>query len=128
MDQAQPSHSGSPNQARPYQWHAQANAAQRCQRTPEITGRAAETLGVSAATLSRRMKAFEADLGRRLFLHRSDGYTLTSDGRALVQHTRSMEKARAQIDNWRGQVGRSGLCVCIRAAPDAIAGKLKQRP
>ncbi len=60
------------------------------------------------------MKAFEAGLGRRLFLHRSDGYTLTSDGRALVQYTRSMEKVRAQIDNWRGQVD-GPVCVCAYA-------------
>lgn len=76
--------------------------------------RAAETLGVSAATLSRRMKAFEASLGRRLFLHGSDGYTLTSDGRALAQQTRSMEEAARQIDIWQGQAA-GPVCVRISA-------------
>ncbi len=63
--------------------------------------RAATALGVSAATLSRRMKVFEASLGRRLFLHGAEGYTLTADGAALAQHTRNMEDAAHQITVWR---------------------------
>lgn len=63
--------------------------------------RAATELGVSPATLSRRMKAFEATLGRRLFVHGADGYALTSDGRALADKTRSMENAARQIGSWR---------------------------
>lgn len=63
--------------------------------------RAADDLGVSAATLSRRMKAFEAASGRRLFLHGADGYALTADGRALADRTRMMEAAARQIDMWR---------------------------
>jgi DNA-binding transcriptional LysR family regulator len=63
--------------------------------------RAAEEIGVSAATLSRRMKAFEAALGRRLFLHGADGYALTADGRALAERTRGMENAARQVELWR---------------------------
>ena len=63
--------------------------------------RAAEETGVSAATLSRRMKAFEATLGRRLFVHGADGYALTADGRALAERTRSMENAARQVALWR---------------------------
>ncbi|MCV3270804.1 LysR family transcriptional regulator [Roseobacter sinensis] len=76
--------------------------------------RAAEELGVSAATLSRRMKAFEAALGRRLFLHGADGYKLTSDGQALARQTRSMEDAARQIDIWQGQA-TGPVCVRISA-------------
>ncbi|WP_299673898.1 LysR family transcriptional regulator [uncultured Roseobacter sp.] len=76
--------------------------------------RAAEELGVSAATLSRRMKAFEAALGRRLFLHGSEGYSLTADGRALAQQTRSMEDIARQIDIWQGQAA-GPVCVRISA-------------
>lgn len=63
--------------------------------------RAASELGVSAATLSRRMKAFEATLGRRLFLHGADGYALTADGHALAERTRDMEGAAQKITAWR---------------------------
>ncbi|GFE50773.1 LysR family transcriptional regulator [Roseobacter cerasinus] len=76
--------------------------------------RAAEELGVSAATLSRRMKAFETALGRRLFLHGADGYKLTSDGQALAKQTRNMEDTARQIDIWQGQAA-GPVCVRISA-------------
>ncbi|RMA42459.1 LysR family transcriptional regulator [Rhodophyticola porphyridii] len=62
--------------------------------------RAAESCGVSTATLSRRMRAFEARLGRRLFLHGTSGYTLTAEGRALWEKTRKMEAAAADVSRW----------------------------
>lgn len=62
--------------------------------------RAAAELGLSAATLSRRMKAFEAALGRRLFVHGAQGYTLTADGQALAERTRAMEGAARQVMAW----------------------------
>lgn len=62
---------------------------------------AARQHGVSTATLSRRMKAFEASLGRRLFLHGADGYALTEDGRALAERIRGMEASARQITTWR---------------------------
>ncbi|MEO0918140.1 MAG: LysR family transcriptional regulator [Pseudomonadota bacterium] len=76
--------------------------------------RAAHDLGVSQATLSRRMKAFEAALGRRLFLHGADGYTLTTDGAALAQKTVHMEEAARQIDQWR-DAAKGPVCVRISA-------------
>ncbi|WP_300037302.1 LysR family transcriptional regulator [uncultured Roseobacter sp.] len=82
-------------------------------RTGGLT-RAAAELGVSAATLSRRMKAFEARLGRRLFLHGSDGYRLAPDGHALAQQTRTMEDVARQIDLWQGQA-QGPVCVRISA-------------
>ena len=77
-------------------------------------GRAAVETGVSAATLSRRMKAFEASLGRRLFLHGSDGYALTSEGRDLLKRTTQMEDAARQISQWRDQA-TGPVCVRISA-------------
>lgn len=62
--------------------------------------RASAELGVSTATLSRRMKAFEAAMGRRLFQHGADGYALTSDGHALAERTRDMESASKQVAAW----------------------------
>ncbi|CTQ51356.1 LysR family transcriptional regulator [Jannaschia donghaensis] len=63
--------------------------------------RAAEALGVSPATLSRRMKAFEASMGRHLFRHGAEGYALTAEGRALADRARDMEEAARQLDQWR---------------------------
>ncbi|MEL6548677.1 MAG: LysR family transcriptional regulator [Pseudomonadota bacterium] len=63
--------------------------------------RAAQETGVSAATLSRRMTALEARMGRRLFLHGAQGYTPTAEGRALLQRTERMEAAAADIATWR---------------------------
>ena len=63
--------------------------------------RAAQVTGASPATLSRRMRAFETRLGRRLFRHGREGYALTADGRALAERTRPMEAAVEGILLWR---------------------------
>ncbi|MEJ6402116.1 LysR family transcriptional regulator [Yoonia sp. 2307UL14-13] len=76
--------------------------------------RAAHALGVSQATLSRRMKAFEAALGRRLFQHGAEGYALTADGAALAQKTLHMEDAARRIDQWR-DAAQGPVCVRISA-------------
>ncbi len=62
--------------------------------------RSAGELGVSVATLSRRLRGLEAHLGRRLFLHGKSGYSLTAEGRALWERTKTMEAAAVQIDLW----------------------------
>ncbi len=62
---------------------------------------AADRLGSSPATLSRRMKALEVSLGRPLFLHGRHGYALTSEGRDLLRRTERMEAAAADIAEWR---------------------------
>lgn len=76
--------------------------------------RAAQATGVSAATLSRRMKAFEARLGRRLFRHGGDGYALTGDGRALADKLLPMEAAAVEVQHWRNE-GSGPTCVRISA-------------
>jgi len=62
---------------------------------------AASQARASAATLSRRMKALEAAMGRRLFLHGAQGYALTPDGRALLERAAGMEAAAAEVCQWR---------------------------
>lgn len=76
--------------------------------------KAARETGVSAATLSRRMKAFETKLGRRLFLHGADGYALSSDGRALAEKMRTMEEAAQHITQWHA-ASDGPACVRISA-------------
>ncbi|MEM7711281.1 MAG: LysR family transcriptional regulator, partial [Pseudomonadota bacterium] len=69
-------------------------------RTGTLARAAAQT-GTSNATLSRRMTALEARLGRRLFRHGVHGYAVTEDGRALLARTERMEEAAADITQWR---------------------------
>jgi len=76
--------------------------------------RAADALGVSAATLSRRMRAFEVQVGRRLFLHGADGYALTADGRVLWDRTQRMEAIATEINLWR-EAAAGPVCVRISA-------------
>ncbi len=76
--------------------------------------RAAAELGVSIATLSRRLRRFEADLGRRLFQHGAAGYSLTAEGRELYERTRPMETAAAGIDGWAAR-GAGAVPVRITA-------------
>lgn len=73
--------------------------------------RAADELGVSAATLSRRMRAFEVRIGRRLFHHGADGYSLTPDGAALMAQTDRMEAVARDIRQW---TDRADGPVCVR--------------
>ncbi|MEM8850597.1 MAG: LysR family transcriptional regulator [Pseudomonadota bacterium] len=63
--------------------------------------KAAEQTGTSTATLSRRMTAFERQIGKRLFLHGNDGYAVTPDGRGLLEQVKRMEAAAVDIDRWR---------------------------
>jgi len=89
--------------------------------------RAAEELGVSAATLSRRMKAFEAGLERRLFHHGAEGYTLTAEGWELAEKTAGMADAARQIANW--QDARQGpACVRISAGTWTALDLAEQLP
>ncbi|ROU04264.1 LysR family transcriptional regulator [Histidinibacterium lentulum] len=63
--------------------------------------RAAAATGVSAATLSRRLRGLETTLGRRLFLHGAAGYALTAEGRELLIRARPMEEAAAGVARWQ---------------------------
>lgn len=65
-----------------------------------LTG-AASASGVSPATIGRRMLVLEEDLGRPLFHRSQTGYTLTADGRALLDHLGELESASRKVDIWR---------------------------
>lgn len=56
---------------------------------------AARRIGTSAPTLSRRMLALERSLGRQLFVRGKLGYSLTSDGQALLKE---LEEVEARIE------------------------------
>lgn len=53
----------------------------------------ARALRVTHATVARRIEAAELSFGREFFAKRSDGYTLTKDGEAIVEKLMEMETA-----------------------------------
>ena len=57
---------------------------------------AAEVVGSSQSTVTRRIDALEAALGLRLFERRAQGYSLTSQGETLVELARTAEAARIE--------------------------------
>ena len=63
--------------------------------------KASEVLGVSQATLSRWMRALEAQMGARLFQHGAAGYALTAEGRALADRTQRMAMVAQDIVQWQ---------------------------
>lgn len=65
-----------------------------------LTG-AAETTGLSAATLGRRMIALERQAGRSFFSRSQTGYRLTADGNALYTALREMETVARRVETWR---------------------------
>ncbi|MFO6463811.1 LysR family transcriptional regulator [Jannaschia sp. KMU-145] len=75
---------------------------------------AARSTGVSVPTLSRRMKALEARMGRRLFLHGAQGYAPTTEGRDLLERTARMEAAAADIAAWQA-AGRGPARIRVTA-------------
>ena len=65
---------------------------------------AARATGVPVPTLSRRMAALEARLGRHLFQRGPRGYALTADGRALLAEAEPLRAASARLRAFAGRV------------------------
>lgn len=65
--------------------------------------------GFSPATLGRRMLELERQLGRILFDRSQNGYALTRDGHALLDHLKSFEAAQRGLDIWRQQAAAPAL-------------------
>ncbi|MFV0294469.1 MAG: LysR family transcriptional regulator [Paracoccus sp. (in: a-proteobacteria)] len=59
---------------------------------------AARVLGLSAATVGRRMLALERQTGRALFERSQTGYDLTRQGQALYQQVRAMQTAARPVE------------------------------
>ncbi len=54
----------------------------------------------NAATIGRRMIAFEKAVSRTLFVRRQSGYELTADGRELLQIALAMQAGARPIEDW----------------------------
>lgn len=61
---------------------------------------AAKRMGVSPATIGRRMLSLEERIGRHLFVRRQSGYELTKDGRELLARALAMEASAKPIESW----------------------------
>jgi len=67
--------------------------------------RAAKSLGINTATISRRLGRFEDELGLALFERSHAGIRLTSGGKAILPHIR---RALAELDAIRDAGDRNG--------------------
>ncbi|MEM9695903.1 MAG: LysR family transcriptional regulator [Myxococcota bacterium] len=65
---------------------------------------AGASVGVSHSTITRRVDAFETQLGTRLFDRHRDGYMLTDAGRQMVPRAERIEVEMAALE--RAAVGR----------------------
>jgi DNA-binding transcriptional LysR family regulator len=61
---------------------------------------AAAELGLSPATVGRRMVALERAVARSLFVRRQSGYDLTQDGGTLLAKALAMEAGVRPIEDW----------------------------
>jgi DNA-binding transcriptional LysR family regulator len=91
--------------------------------------RAAKSLGINTATISRRLGRFEDELGLALFERSHAGIRLTSGGKAILPHIR---RALAELDairdagdrNGSGIVGEVRLAVRMPPVGEPLRGLL----
>ena len=70
---------------------------------------AAAELGLSPATVGRRMIALERAVARPLFVRRQSGYELTDDGRTLLAKALAMEAGARPIEDWLRSAGERSV-------------------
>jgi DNA-binding transcriptional LysR family regulator len=81
---------------------------------------AARALGVEHTTIARRIDALEASLALRLFDRIQKGWSLTSDGAALILHARRAEQEIQGL--MRAAAGSASVTGVVRiTAPPALA-------
>lgn len=70
---------------------------------------ASERIGLSSATIGRRMLELERQMECALFVRSQIGYSLTGGGQALLDHLAGMEAAGKEMEVWN-----AGLCGAVR--------------
>ncbi|WP_051229023.1 LysR family transcriptional regulator [Pleomorphomonas oryzae] len=70
---------------------------------------AADRIGLSSATIGRRMLELERQMECGLFVRSQAGYSLTGGGQALLDHLAGMEVAGREMEIWN-----AGLCGAVR--------------
>ena len=82
---------------------------------------AARVSGVSVPTLSRKMQSLERQLGRTLFHRGARGYSLTVDGRSVLDQVAELGSLKARLTRSLAMPAldyRRWLDVCLSGAPD----------
>lgn len=79
---------------------------------------ASKVLGMSGPTLARRVERLERELGGKLFAKSQAGYDLTKFGSEVLQRTRGMDSAVADLAAWNDRVHT--LPLITLCAPDEI--------
>jgi DNA-binding transcriptional LysR family regulator len=82
---------------------------------------AARTLKVDQATVGRRIKEFESELGTKLFDKRSDGFVLTAAGAQLLDRAQGVESMIADIERSATALDKSPKGVIRLAMPGGMA-------
>jgi DNA-binding transcriptional LysR family regulator len=59
--------------------------------------KAAKILKINSATIVRRIERLEQVIGCRLFVRHTDGVSVTAEGRMIMEHARTMERATFNI-------------------------------
>ncbi len=83
--------------------------------------RTAERLRVTQSTISGRIKALEAIIGRRLFQRSRAGTALTTEGLRFEPHARSMRHSWITALNATRDVGMSGVTMRIGLQHDLVS-------
>jgi DNA-binding transcriptional LysR family regulator len=86
--------------------------------------RAAESLGINASTISRRVGRIEDELGLALFERRHGGVRLTIGGKAVLPHIR---RALAELDAIRHAGDRNGTGVVGEVPLGVLNGARESR-
>lgn len=89
---------------------------------------AAERLGVSAATLSRRVSALEHGLGTTLFRRRSRGLDLSKEGTELLARCRDIERLVLEATGTDTEATRDEVIdlTCLPALSATVIGALER--
>jgi DNA-binding transcriptional LysR family regulator len=83
---------------------------------------ASRKLNINQTTVGRRMQALEAALGLTLFERDTRGYTLTAQGRNMLEVTASMGEAAESVKTRANQLGRaSSGKIRVTAAHSSMA-------
>jgi DNA-binding transcriptional LysR family regulator len=92
-----------------------------CARSGGFSG-AADVLGMDQTTVSRRIAAMEAAIGRPLFHRRRSGATLTAAGEALLVRARAVGDSVADFEGaLRGLVALAAPTVTIAASEGIVS-------
>ncbi|MFK7991113.1 MAG: LysR family transcriptional regulator [Sandaracinaceae bacterium] len=97
---------------------------------------AAQALGVSHSTVARRLRALEADVGRRIFEPTSEGYAATEAGEALLEAAAEIETQvlaatralSASDDGLSGTLRVTTLDFVLELFPQLLSGFARAHP